>query len=404
MRYDVAIVGAGIVGLATALQLKKEKPGLNVIVLEKENVVASHQTGNNSGVIHSGIYYKPGSLKARNCIDGYHMLVDFCREHQIPFELCGKIIVATSEKELPALDNIYKRGVENGLEGIRYIDRDEIKAIEPHTAGIKGILVPQTGIVDYKVVANKYAELFQKGGGVLKLNTKVTGARQTRGGDMLLRTSSGDIEAALMVNCAGLYCDKVASYTIPDLQVKIIPFRGEYYSVRKEKRSLVKNLIYPVPDPNFPFLGVHFTRRIDGEIEAGPNAVLAFQREGYKKSQISFPELIESLTWGGFIKVAKKYWRTGFGEFYRSFSKPAFTQALQKLLPEIQASDLVKGGAGVRAQACDREGGLIDDFYIKEVPGQIHVLNAPSPAATSSLSIGKTIAGLAIKHLHTRQA
>jgi L-2-hydroxyglutarate oxidase len=398
MKYDVAIVGAGIVGLATALQLKKKDPGLDIVVLEKEGRVAAHQTGNNSGVIHSGIYYKPGSLKARNCIDGYHMLVEFCREHKVPFELCGKIIVATSDSELPALDNIYNRGIENGLEGIRYISREEIKIMEPHTAGVRGIVVPQTGIVDYRVVAEKYAEIFQESGGTLKLNTKVTGVREA-GDGIVVRTSSGDMQVRLVINCAGLYCDKVAAYTIPDLQVKIIPFRGEYYTVKKEKRSLVKNLIYPVPDPNFPFLGVHFTRRVDGEIEAGPNAVLAFQREGYKKSQINFGELFESLTWGGFIKVAKKYWKTGFGEFYRSFNKAAFTQALQKLLPEIKSSDLVKGGAGVRAQACDKEGGLIDDFYIRELPGQIHVLNAPSPAATSSLSIGKSIAELAMKQL-----
>jgi L-2-hydroxyglutarate oxidase len=401
MRYDVAIVGAGIVGLATALQLKRDKPALNVVVIEKENKVAAHQTGNNSGVIHSGIYYKPGSLKAKNCIDGYHMLIDFCKTYDVPYELCGKIIVATSESELPALDAIYQRGIENRLEGLRYINREEIQAMEPHTAGIKGIVVPQTGIVDYKVVAEKYAEIFRQLGGVIKLNTKVTGVKTISEG-IQVRTSSGDLDAALIINCAGLYCDKVAAYTIPDLQVKIIPFRGEYYALKKEKRNLVKNLIYPVPDPNFPFLGVHFTRRIDGEIEAGPNAVLAFQREGYKKSQINLPELFESLTWGGFIKVAKKYWRTGFGEFYRSFSKPAFTEALQKLLPEIKAEDLEKGGAGVRAQACDKEGGLIDDFYIKELPGQIHVLNAPSPAATSSLSIGKTIAGLALKQFEQR--
>ncbi len=398
MKYDVAIVGAGIVGLATALQLKKQKPELNIVVLEKENRVAAHQTGNNSGVIHSGIYYKPGSLKAKNCMDGYHLLIEFCKTHNVPFELCGKIIVATSESELGALDNIYQRGVENGLTGLKYIDRDEIRALEPHTAGVRGIVVPQTGIVDYKVVAETYAEVFRQSGGVLKLNTKVTGVKSA-GEKIMIRTSSGDVETRLVINCAGLYCDKVAAFTIPDLQVRIIPFRGEYYTVKKEKRNLVKNLIYPVPDPNFPFLGVHFTRRIDGEIEAGPNAVLAFQREGYKKSQINIAELFESLTWGGFIQVARKYWRTGFGEFYRSFSKPAFTHALQKLLPEIQASDLVKGGAGVRAQACDRQGGLIDDFYIKELPGQIHVLNAPSPAATSSLAIGNTIADLALNQV-----
>lgn len=396
--YDVTIVGAGIVGLATALQLKQLKPSLNIVVLEKESHVAAHQTGNNSGVIHSGIYYKPGSLKAKNCIDGYHMLIDFCKAQNIPYDLCGKIIVATNNDELEALDNIYKRGIENGLEGLKYINEAEIKAIEPHTAGIKGIFVPQTGIVDYKVVAQKYAEVFVKLGGKIKFNTKVTNVK-TEGKIITFSTSNDTIETQLLINCAGLYSDKVAAYTIPDLQVKIVPFRGEYYAVKKEKRYLVKNLIYPVPDPNFPFLGVHFTRRIDGEIEAGPNAVLAYSREGYTKSTINLRDLFETFMWKGFRKVAAKYWKTGFGEIKRSYSKGAFTTALKKLLPEIQKEDLEKGGAGVRAQACDKEGGLIDDFYITELLGQIHVLNAPSPAATSSLSIGKTIAELALKQV-----
>lgn len=398
MEYDIVVIGAGIVGLATALQIKKQKPELSVLVLEKENRVAAHQTGNNSGVIHSGIYYKPGSLKAKNCLEGYQMMVDFCQEHQIPYELCGKIIVATSESELPALDNIYKRGIENGLTGLRYIDTDEIRAIEPETFGVRGIVVPQTGIVDYKVVTQKYAELFVKLGGNLELNSKVTNVKNSATG-VLVQVSAYEYSANVLVNCAGLYCDKIASFTIPDLEVKIIPFRGEYFALKKEKRFMVKHLIYPVPDPNFPFLGVHFTRRIDGEIEAGPNAVLAFSREGYKKSQINIEELFESLTWSGFIQVAKKYWKTGFGEMYRSFSKQAFTKALSKLMPSIQASDLIPGGAGVRAQACDKDGGLIDDFYIKDIPGQVHVLNAPSPAATSSLAIGKTIAELVIAKL-----
>jgi L-2-hydroxyglutarate oxidase len=397
-KYDVIVVGAGIVGLATALQIKQQRPALKVMVLEKESKVAAHQTGNNSGVIHSGIYYKPGSLKALNCIEGYHLLIEFCKAHQIPFELCGKIIVATSESELTALDNIYKRGVENGLTGLRYINSEEIKAIEPETYGVKGLVVPQTGIVDYKVVANKYAEVFQSLGGELMFNQKVV-AVNAQAHEIQVKTSQQSFTTRLMVNCAGLYSDKVAAMTIPDLDIKIIPFRGEYYALKHEKRQMVKHLIYPVPDPNFPFLGVHFTRRIDGEIEAGPNAVLAFKREGYKKSQINLKELIESLTWSGFIAVFKKYWRTGFGEMYRSFSKAAFTKALQKLMPNIKASDLVIGGAGVRAQACDKTGGLIDDFAIRELPGQIHVLNAPSPAATSSLAIGKSIAALAFKQL-----
>jgi L-2-hydroxyglutarate oxidase len=397
-KYDVIVVGAGIVGLATALQIKQQRPALKVMVLEKESKVAAHQTGNNSGVIHSGIYYKPGSLKALNCIEGYHLLIEFCKVHQIPYELCGKIIVATSESELTALDNIYKRGVENGLTGLRYINSEEIKSIEPETYGVKGLVVPQTGIVDYKVVANKYAEVFQSLGGVLMFNQKVV-AVNAQAHEIQVKTSQQSFTTRLMVNCAGLYSDKVAAMTIPDLDIKIIPFRGEYYALKHEKRQMVKHLIYPVPDPNFPFLGVHFTRRIDGEIEAGPNAVLAFKREGYKKSQINLKELIESLTWSGFIAVFKKYWRTGFGEMYRSFSKAAFTKALQKLMPNIKASDLVVGGAGVRAQACDKTGGLIDDFAIRELPGQIHVLNAPSPAATSSLAIGKSIAALAFKQL-----
>lgn len=398
-KYDVIVVGAGIVGLATALQIKQQQPALKVMVLEKESKVATHQTGNNSGVIHSGIYYKPGSLKALNCIEGYHLLIEFCKAHQIPFELCGKIIVATSESELTALDNIYKRGVENGLTGLRYINSEEIKAIEPETYGVKGLVVPQTGIVDYKVVANKYAEVFQSLGGELMYNQKVV-AVNAQAHEIQVKTNQQSFTTRLMVNCAGLYSDKVAAMTIPDLDIKIIPFRGEYYALKHEKRQMVKHLIYPVPDPNFPFLGVHFTRRIDGEIEAGPNAVLAFKREGYKKSQINLKELIESLTWSGFITVFKKYWRTGFGEMYRSFSKAAFTKALQKLMPNIKASDLVIGGAGVRAQACDKTGGLIDDFAIRELPGQIHVLNAPSPAATSSLAIGKSIAALAFKQLN----
>ena len=398
-KYDVIVVGAGIVGLATALQIKQQQPALKVMVLEKESKVATHQTGNNSGVIHSGIYYKPGSLKALNCIEGYHLLIEFCKAHQIPFELCGKIIVATSESELTALDNIYKRGVENGLTGLRYINSEQIKAIEPETYGVKGLVVPQTGIVDYKVVANKYAEVFQSLGGELMYNQKVV-AVNAQAHEIQVKTNQQSFTTRLMVNCAGLYSDKVAAMTIPDLDIKIIPFRGEYYALKHEKRQMVKHLIYPVPDPNFPFLGVHFTRRIDGEIEAGPNAVLAFKREGYKKSQINLKELIESLTWSGFIAVFKKYWRTGFGEMYRSFSKAAFTKALQKLMPNIKASDLVVGGAGVRAQACDKTGGLIDDFAIRELPGQIHVLNAPSPAATSSLAIGKSIAALAFKQLN----
>ncbi|MFM8912202.1 MAG: L-2-hydroxyglutarate oxidase [Flammeovirgaceae bacterium] len=395
MHYSVIVVGGGIVGLATALQLIKRKPSLKILVLEKENELAKHQTGNNSGVIHSGIYYKPGSLKATNCINGYHQLIAFCQENNIPFELCGKVIVATSEEEKPLLQNVFVRGQQNGLQNLRKISASEIKEIEPHVNGLEGIFVPQTGIVDYKLVAEKYGELLQSQGVAIHLNERVVNIQP--GQTTTVVTEKTTYTTDLVINCAGLYSDKVARLTVKDLNVKIIPFRGEYYKLKKEKEYLVKNLIYPVPDPNFPFLGVHFTRMAKGGVEAGPNAVLAFQREGYKKSQINLSELTETLAWPGFQKVAAKYWRTGLGEMYRSFSKAAFTKALQKLIPEIQEQDLVDGGAGVRAQACDREGGLVDDFLILEEKKVINVCNAPSPAATSSLAIGETVSGLALK-------
>ncbi|MEQ8926988.1 MAG: L-2-hydroxyglutarate oxidase [Fulvivirga sp.] len=396
MKYDIIVIGAGIVGLGTALKLQEKNPKLKILVLDKEEEIAKHQTGNNSGVIHSGLYYKPGSLKATNCINGYHMLVDFCRKEDIPFELCGKVVVATSEEEIPLLDNLEKRGAENGLKNIKPLNSEELKEYEPHVNGVKGIFVPQTGIVDYKLVSKKYAELIQNDGGTINLGEKVVNIKTTSGG-CEVETSKASYECTLVVNCAGLYSDKVAKFTNQKLDVKIIPFRGEYYKLSKEKEYLVKNLIYPVPDPNFPFLGVHFTRMAKGGVEAGPNAVLAFQREGYKKSDINIAELAESLAWPGFQKVAMKYWKTGFGEMYRSFSKAAFTKALQKLLPEITENDLVEGGAGVRAQACDRNGGLIDDFLILENEHAINVCNAPSPAATSSLAIGDTVSNLVLK-------
>ncbi|MFZ5972726.1 MAG: L-2-hydroxyglutarate oxidase [Bacteroidota bacterium] len=396
MRYDVVVIGGGIVGLATALQLKKTNPFLKLVVLEKEEAVARHQTGNNSGVIHSGLYYKPGSLKATNCIRGYHLLIDFCNTHGIPYELCGKIVVATEEAERPLLQNLYVRGQQNGLQNLKKLSGAELKEYEPHVAGLEGIFVPQTGIVDYARVAQVYAQQIQKADGELKLGEQVIEI-QKQENQAVVVTQRASYTTKLIVNCAGLYSDKVARLTVPDLNVKIIPFRGEYYKLKKEKEYLVKNLIYPVPDPNFPFLGVHFTRMAKGGVEAGPNAVLAFRREGYRKSQIHLGELAETLAWPGFQKVAAKYWRTGFGEMYRSFSKAAFTKALQKLIPEIQQEDLVDGGAGVRAQACDRNGGLVDDFLILEDKQVINVCNAPSPAATSSLAIGETVAGLAGK-------
>ncbi len=396
MQYDVIIVGGGIVGLATALQLTNQDPSLKIVLLEKESVVANHQTGNNSNVIHSGVYYKPGSLKATNCIRGYTMLIDFCRQNDVPFNLCGKVIVATDEKELPFLNTIMERGQLKGLQNLKTLTQAQLKEYEPHVAGIAGVHVPQTGIVDYRVVAEKYAEVFQKQGGEIKLGEKVIDV-QLGNDSVVVITQKSSYAAKVMVNCAGLYSDKIAALTNKNLNVKIIPFRGEYYKLKKEKEYLVKTLIYPVPDPNFPFLGVHFTTMVGGGVECGPNAVLAFKREGYKKSDIDLAELAESLAWPGFRKVASKYWRTGLGEMYRSFSKAAFTKALQKLMPEIQEDDLIEGGAGVRAQACDRDGGLVDDFMILEDKLVINVCNAPSPAATSSLAIGETVANLVMK-------
>ena len=393
MKYDVVVIGGGIVGLATALQIKKTKPSLTIVVLEKENELAKHQTGNNSGVIHSGIYYKPGSLKATNCLRGYQLLIEFCKQHGVPFELCGKLIVATEEAEKPLLENVFIRGQQNGLKNLRKLSKGELKEYEPHVNGVEGIFVPHTGIVDYKLVAEKYGELLKIEGAQIHFGEKVTGINLGANQAEVI-TDKQTYEAKIVVNCAGLHSDKIASMTVKKLNVKIIPFRGEYFKLKKEKEYLVKNLIYPVPDPNFPFLGVHFTRMAKGGVEAGPNAVLAFQREGYKKSQINLAELAETLAWPGFQKVAVKYWRTGLGEMYRSFSKAAFTKALQKLIPEIQESDLVEGGAGVRAQACDRTGGLVDDFLILEEERVINVCNAPSPAATSSLAIGETVSRL----------
>lgn len=400
MRHDVTIIGAGAVGLATGLQLIKQNPNLRVLILDKEKAVAAHQTGHNSGVMHSGLYYKPGSLKATNCIRGYHLLLEFLAEHQVPHELCGKIIVATDPSELPQLEKLYERGIANGLTNLTRLTREQIKEYEPHAAGIAGIHVPQTGIVDFEKVALKYAEVFKRNGGTLTLGEKVFGI-ETKSPFVQVITQNSTFESRFVVNCAGLYSDKVAQLTRPDINVRIVPFRGEYYVLKKEKEHLVRNLIYPVPDPNFPFLGVHFTRMAKGGVEAGPNAVLAFAREGYSKRKINLGELTETLLWPGFQKVAGKYWRTGFGEMYRSFSKAAFTRALQKMMPDITESDLSPGGSGVRAQACDRDGGLVDDFLIYEEAHIVNVCNAPSPAATSSLSIGETVSQRVLSKLNT---
>lgn len=397
MIYDVTVIGGGIVGLATALRIKEQNPSLKLLIIEKEDVVAKHQTGHNSGVIHSGLYYKPGSLKATNCIKGYDMLLDFCQKEEIKYDLCGKIVVATQPEQISILDGLFERGKQNGLDGFKMLNAEQIKEYEPHVKGLKGFFVPQTGIIDYTDVCKKYLAKTQKLGGEIAFNEKVEGIF-TKNGVSVIKTSKNTYETKLVVNCAGLYSDKVGQMTDERANnLRITPFRGEYFEIKPEKQYLVKNLIYPVPDPNFPFLGVHFTRKIHGGVEAGPNAVLAFRREGYKKLDINFKELFETLAWPGFRKVAAKYWQTGLGEMYRSFSKAAFTKALQELIPEIQSDDLVAGAAGVRAQACDREGGLVDDFAIFENQQAINVCNAPSPAATSSLSIGQTVSELVLK-------
>lgn len=394
-RFDVAIIGGGIVGLATAMALA-EQTRASIVVLEAENRLAYHQTGNNSGVIHSGIYYKPGSLKAENCVRGREKLYKFCDKHGILHERCGKLIVALKPEELPALENLEKRGGANGLEGIKRLSASELRDFEPFATGIAGLHVPQTGIVDYVAVVNKYAEIVQNFGGEIRTNSRVTSIKFNTF-EFALTTSSGDVFCRSIINCGGLQSDRVARMAGVDPGLQIIPFRGEYYNVAKEKYGLVKNLIYPVPDPRFPFLGVHFTRRVTGGIEAGPNAVLAFKREGYKMFTISIRDMLTYGTYIGFWRMATKYWKIAIGEYYRSLSKKAFVTALQQLVPDLAIDDLQRGGAGVRAQALSPQGALLDDFSIVQSNQMIHVLNAPSPAATASISIGETIADMAKK-------
>jgi (S)-2-hydroxyglutarate dehydrogenase len=390
-QLDVVIVGGGIVGLATAYSLLTTNPALKLVVLEKEPSLGAHQTGHNSGVIHSGLYYKPGSLKAKNCIEGYAKLLQFCREHEIAHEICGKIVVALSEQERSQLEMLRQRGEQNGLTGIRRLNKTEIVEIEPHCTGIDGLFVPQTGIVDYTAVVMRLAERIQNFGGEILTSSEVVEIKESSN-TVLVCTKQQRFTTRALITCGGLQSDRLAMQTQPDLDLRIIPFRGEYFELKESAKHLVNNLIYPVPDPNFPFLGVHFTRRIDGTIECGPNAVLAFAREGYRKTDISIREFSQTLAWPGFRKIAFKYWRTGLGEYHRSFSKNAFVAALQKLVPEITANDLQPTGAGVRAQACSRAGSLLDDFEIRQIGRVVHVCNAPSPAATASLAIGDAIA------------
>lgn len=387
--YDSIVIGGGIVGLSTAMALLSSNPNLRIAVLEKESAWSKHQTGHNSGVIHSGIYYKPRSLKAKLCSTGCQSMVQFCREHNIAHDVCGKVIVATQTNELPALENIYQRGLANGIK-VAKLTAEQVKEIEPHVNCIAGIQVFSTGITDYKQVCRKYAELIECWGGDLHLNTKVEKIVETSDGQRI-ETNNGVFETRSLINCAGLYSDRIAKLNQVDPEAKIVPFRGEYYELKPEKRYLVKHLIYPVPNPNFPFLGVHFTRMIDGNIHAGPNAVLSLKREGYNKTDFDLKDFTEVMTYPGFWKLAFKHADEGLQEMIRSFSKAAFVRSLQKLIPEVQADDLVPSHAGVRAQALMNDGSLVDDFLIVRTKNSIHVCNAPSPAATSSIEIGKVI-------------
>jgi L-2-hydroxyglutarate oxidase LhgO len=391
---DLAIVGGGIVGLGTALGLTEAYPRLRVTVLDKEPQLGTHQTGHNSGVIHSGIYYKPGSLKARLCVDGARRMKQFCDTHGIKWEGCGKVIVATDERELPRLQSIFERGQANGLAGLKMLSAEEVRAYEPNCRAVRAIHVPETGIVDYGQVIAKMAELLGQRGARIMTSAGV-GAIRRQGGGLVLETAQGALEAKHLVNCAGLHSDRVAALMGVTPEVRIIPFRGEYYMLRPERRSIVRGLIYPVPDPEFPFLGVHFTRTIHGDVEAGPNAVLAFAREGYRLSTVKPADLLGTLGYAGFWHMARKYWRVGAFEMYRSASKVAFVRSLQKLVPDIAAADLERGGAGVRAQAVAADGSLVDDFRISVTAGAVHVVNAPSPGATASLAIGRHVAGVA---------
>jgi L-2-hydroxyglutarate oxidase len=386
---DVAIIGGGIVGLATAYQLLKERPDKTVVVLEKEAEVAQHQTGHNSGVLHSGIYYRPGSLRATNCREGKRRMEAFCEEEGVAYEICGKVIVAVDESELPALHRIFDRGCANGVV-CEMIGQERLNELEPHTAGIEAIHVPEAGIVDYKQVCRRLTERIREAGGEVRTSARVT--RIDRGpSTVVLTTEAGEFEARQIVNCAGLQCDRVTALSGQKPEVKIVPFRGEYFELKPEVHHLCRNLIYPVPDPAFPFLGVHFTRMVHGGVECGPNAVLAFAREGYRKSDLNLADLAETLSYPGFLKLAAKYWKTGLGEMWRSASKRAFVRALQRLVPEIREEHLVPAPAGIRAQAIAPDGTMVDDFLIQEADRVINVNNAPSPAATASLNIGLLI-------------
>ncbi len=394
---DVLIIGGGIVGLGTGMALA-ESQSLAVTIIETERDLAHHQTGHNSGVIHSGLYYKPGSAKALNCAAGRELMYRFCAENGIPHDRCGKLVVATNPRELPALIELERRGLANGLTGIARVGIEEMREIEPHVRGVAGLRVPETGIVNYKIVAEKYAEKIASAGGSVRTSTQFLSCRREADG-LVVETTTGTLKTKLLVNCAGLYSDRVARQCGVDPGVQIVPFRGEYFELKPHAAQLCKHLIYPVPDARLPFLGVHFTRMIGGGVECGPNAVLAFRREGYKLTDVNFRDLWELARFGGFWRMARKFWYTGMGEMYRSFSKRAFWHALQGLIPEVKFGDLVSAGAGVRAQAVEPSGKLVDDFFIRRAERMVHVLNAPSPAATASIAIGRTLADMALKEL-----
>ncbi len=387
---DVVIVGAGIVGLATARELLHRWPNLRLTVVEKEARVAAHQSGHNSGVIHSGVYYAPGSLKARLCVAGGKALIRYCDEHGIPYELCGKVIVAIDESEIPRLEELQRRGIANGVEGLEAIGPDRMREIEPHAVGIRGLHSPKTGIVNYTTVAESYAADVRAAGGDILLNRQVKGIRR-KGPTVIVETTAGAIETRFLISCAGLYSDRVAGLSGAPSDPRIVPFRGDYYILRPEKNDLVRSMIYPVPDPLFPFLGVHFTRRIEGGVWLGPNAVLAFAREGYTRLTFNPSEMLNVLAYRGFFSLARKYWRTGAAEMYRDFNQPAFLKSLRRYMPELVEADLLPGPAGVRAQALMSDGKLVDDFVIHQDANIMHVRNAPSPAATSSLAIAESI-------------
>jgi (S)-2-hydroxyglutarate dehydrogenase len=393
-HHDVIIVGGGIVGLAVALEITRRFSHLNLLLLEKEDRVGRHQSGHNSGVIHSGIYYKPGSLKAKLCVAGAAAMVEFCREHGIPHSICGKVIVATSQQELQPLEELRRRGEANGVPGVRLVEPAELCDLEPKASGLAALVVPSTSITDYAQVCDKYAELAVQQGGAILTSAEVLSIKRGAN-EIVVETRRGAFCAAYLINCAGLFSDRISRMAGDEPEVMIAPFRGEYYDLIPERSSLVRALIYPVPDPRFPFLGVHFTRRISGRVDAGPNAVLALRREGYRRTDFNLTDLASSLAFPGFWRMGAKHWRSGLDEVHRSFSKSAFVRALQRLVPEVREEDLVPGGAGVRAQALKRDGTLVDDFQFVQSRKMLHVLNVPSPAATASLLIGRVIVDMA---------